>query len=306
MQNPDPFMTASHQVDEGASSRAFWIEVETAFSALVDLDHAARFSRLDADYAGRPRVRAEVESLLAVHDRAEPFMQHPTMPADPTATETLREGDVVGQFRLAKPIASGGMGTVYRAERADGAFEQHVAVKVISAPITNEDVGRRFMAERQILASLHHPHIVSLLDAGVGPGGQPYLIMELVEGLPITAYCRERALPVDARVELLRQVCDAVQYAHAHFVVHSDLKPANVLVTSEGVPKVLDFGIATLLDGPMVDVKQRSAARGSAPMTPNYASPEQLLGADVTIASDVFGLGMLMFELLSGAQPYDV
>src|SRR5205814_5854598 len=132
---------------------------------------------------------------------------------------------------LVERIAAGGMGIVYRAVRADDAFEQRVAVKLISAPIAQEEVKRRFLAERQILASLQHPHIVGLLDAGLTESGQAYLIMEFVDGSPITIYCRERALSIDQRLRLLRQVCDAVQHAHAHFVVHSDLKPANVLVT---------------------------------------------------------------------------
>jgi non-specific serine/threonine protein kinase/serine/threonine-protein kinase len=289
-----------------ASDHAFWNEVEGVFSAAVELGDGQRRALLDAQCAGRAALRAEVESLLAVHSRAQGFMRHPTMAADPVGAPTLREGDVVGQFRLVELIASGGMGTVYRAERADAAFEQQVAVKIISAPITREEVQRRFLAERQILASLHHPHIVGLLDAGLTDGGQAYLIMEFVDGAPITMYCRARALSIGERLRLLRQVCDAVQYAHAHFVVHSDLKPANVLVTSDGIPKVLDFGIATLLQGPLAGAENRSAQRGSDPLTPNYASPEQLEGAGVTIASDVFGLGMLMFEVLTGTRPYDV
>ena len=288
------------------SDLAFWNDVEGVFSAAVELGDGQRRALLDARCAGRAALRAEVESLLAVHSRAQDFMRHPTMAADPVGAPTLLEGDVVGQFRLVELIASGGMGTVYRAERADAAFEQQVAVKIISAPITREEVQRRFLAERQILASLHHPHIVGLLDAGLTDGGQAYLIMEFVDGAPITMYCRDRALSIGDRLRLLRQVCDAVQYAHAHFVVHSDLKPANVLVTRDGVPKVLDFGIATLLQGSSAGAEDRAAERGCDPLTPNYASPEQLQGAGVTIASDVFGLGMLMFELLTGTRPYDV
>jgi serine/threonine protein kinase/tetratricopeptide (TPR) repeat protein len=283
---------------------AFWNDVEVLFSAAIELGESDRRSLVDAQCAGRPALRAEVESLLAVHHRAEHFMRHPTMAADPIAAATLREGDVVGQFRLVEQIAAGGMGVVYRAERADRAFTQRVAVKIVAAPIAQEDVQRRFLAERQILASLQHPHIVSLLDAGLTPDGHAYLVMEYVDGVPITIYCRERALSVADRLRLFRQVCDAVHYAHAHFVVHSDLKPANVLVTSDGVPKVLDFGIATLLEGPLAEVKRPGP--GSDPLTPSYASPEQLCGAGVTIASDVFGLGMLMFELLTGARAHGV
>jgi serine/threonine protein kinase len=235
-------------------------------------------------------------------------MQHPTMPAEPIDTLPFREGDVVGQFRIVEPIASGGMATVYRAERADRAFVQHVAVKIISLAPTQGDVTGSFLAERQILASLHHPHIVSLLDAGLTSQGSAYLIMELVDGVSITTYCRERALPLEARLRLFRQVCDAVQYAHAHFVVHRDLKPANVLVTGDGVPKVLDFGIATLLEGPLAQREdgEPSSGPGAEPLTPNYASPEQLRGERVTVASDVYALGMLLFELVAGVRAYEV
>lgn len=293
-------------MNDATPDLAFWNDVEAVFSSAVDLGDDQRRALLDARCADHVALRAEVESLLAVHDRSEHFMQHPTMAADPVGAPTLREGDVVGQFRLLELIASGGMGIVYLAERADGAFEQRVAVKVISAPIAQEDVKRRFLAERQILASLHHPHIVGLLDAGLTPTGQAYLVMEYIDGVPITTYCHDRALAIDDRLRLLRHVCDAVHYAHAHFVVHSDLKPANVLVTSDGVPMVLDFGIATLLEGPLADTKRLSANPASGPLTPNYASPEQLRGAPVTIASDIFGLGTLLFELLTGARPYDV
>jgi eukaryotic-like serine/threonine-protein kinase len=286
---------------------AFWDDVERVFSLVVDANTADRGRLLDVECEGRARVRAEVESLLAVHVRAERFMGDPTFARDAPVRLTLREGDVVGQFRLVERIGSGGMATVYRAERADGAFDQRVAVKIIAEPIEHEDVSRRFLAERQILASLHHPHIVGLLDAGLTPQGFAYLVMELVDGVPITTYCRDRMLPVEGRLKLLRQVCDAVQYAHGHFVVHRDLKPANVLVTADGVPKVLDFGIATLLGGPHAEAARRPPeTTGSDPFTPAYASPEQLHGGPVTIASDIYALGMLAFELLTGTRPYDV
>jgi len=297
-----------HAPEDSSSQRAsFWAEIEAAFSASVDLADETRRSFLERQYADRPDIRAEVESLVAAYQRAQHFMQHPTMPADPAIALPLVAGDVVGQFRLTSVIASGGMATVYRAERADEAFRQEVAVKIISQPLTEEGVQARFLAERQILASLHHPHIVGLLDAGLTSRGNAYLIMELVEGVPITTYCRERALTVTARLQLFQKVCDAVQYAHAHFVVHRDLKPANVLVTADGVPKVLDFGIATLLEGP-VATPDGGAARDSRvePLTPNYASPEQLRGEPITVASDVYALGMLLFELITGIRPYEV
>ena len=288
-------------------SAQFWDDVATLFAEAMELGTAESRALLERRCGGRADLRAEVESLLEAHRRADRFMLHPTFLRDAPGPVSLREGEIVGQFRLVERIASGGMGTVYQAERADAAFEQRAAVKIIAAPIEREDVRERFLAERQILASLHHPHIVSLLDGGLTLQGQAYLIMEFVDGVPITTYCRQRALGIAARLRLFRQVCDAVQHAHAHFVVHSDLKPANVLVTSEGVPKVLDFGIATLLKRPQLPgTPPPTAAHSSDPLTPSYASPEQLQGLPVTIASDVYSLGILLFELLAGARPYDV
>jgi eukaryotic-like serine/threonine-protein kinase len=288
-------------------SAKFWDDVATLFSEAMELGTVECRTLLERRCDGRADLRAEVESLLAAHRRADRFMVHPTFVRDAPGPAALRAGEIVGQFRLVERIASGGMGTVYQAERADGSFEQRAAVKIIAAPIEREDVRDRFLAERQILASLHHPHIVTLLDGGLTPQGQAYLIMEFVDGVPITAYCRQRALGIDARLRLFRQVCDAVQHAHAHFVVHSDLKPANVLVTSDGVPKVLDFGIATLLKSPRLpSAPSQTVAHSSDPLTPSYASPEQLQGLPVTIASDVYALGILLFELLAGTRPYDV
>jgi serine/threonine protein kinase len=284
----------------------FWDEVATLFSEVVELDASDALALVELRCGSRADLRAEVESLLAAHRRADAFMLHPTLAPDVDPALPLREGEIVGQFRLIERIASGGMGTVYRAERADGSFEQRVAVKIIAAPIEQQDIRERFLAERQILASLHHPHIVSLIDGGFTAQGQAYLIMEFVDGVPITIYCRERALGVNARLRLFRQVCDAVQHAHARFVVHSDLKPANVLVTSEGVPKVLDFGIATLLKQPGPSRGEPPPLRASDALTPGYASPEQLQRLPVTIASDVYALGILLFELLAGTRPYNV
>src|SRR5262245_39811997 len=190
-------------------------------------------------------------------------------PTDSPAVRAHGVGSVVGAFRLVGAIGAGGMGAVYRAERADGAFEQQVAVKLMTASIHHPDAARRFRAERQILASLRHPHIVTLLDGGVMPDGQPYLVMEHVDGVPISTYCRERRLPLAERLRLLLQVCSAVQFAHRHFVVHRDLKPANILVTADGTAKVLDFGVAKLL----ADPREQAASDvtvGARAFTPNY------------------------------------
>jgi serine/threonine-protein kinase len=288
-----------------ASTRAFWNRVEALFNDALELDPAARARLLDEQCGDEGALRTEVQSLLDAHARAIAFLPQAAVPADTPdpLPAGLGEGDAVGVFRLVKRIASGGMGTVYLAERVEGGFTQSVAIKVIAAPVINEDAARRFRTERQILASLRHPYIVSLVDGGVTPRGEAYLVMELVEGIPITTYCREHGLNLRARLALFRQVCDAVHYAHARFVVHRDLKPANVLVTAEGVPKVLDFGVATLVADPWSTSADRT--QGLGPLTPGYASPEQLRGLPITTASDIYALGVVLYELLAGVRPYE-
>jgi serine/threonine-protein kinase len=212
-------------------------------------------------------------------------------------------GLAIGPFRLTERIGKGGMGAVYRAERVDGAFTQRVAVKLIDAALRSPDVSRRFRAERQILAALQHPHIVTLLDGGFVEDGRAYLVMELVEGVRVTDYCSEREHPLADRLRLFRDVCAAVQEAHQHAIVHRDLKPENILVTSDGVVKVLDFGIAKLLEEPYDSPHTMTGARQ--PLTPNYASPEQLRGLRVTVASDIYALGVVLYELVAGVRPYD-
>jgi serine/threonine-protein kinase len=213
------------------------------------------------------------------------------------AAETeLGEGDRLGAWRLVKKLAQGGMGAVYLAERADGHFEQQAAIKLIRGR-PNEEMLQHFARERQILATLQHPNIARLLDGGATPGGQPYLVMEYVEGEPIDAYCADRALALDARLRLFEQVCSAVQFAHQRLIVHCDLKPSNVLVQSDGTPVLLDFGIARALDRP-----RKQDAVESAYFTPGYASPEQLRNEAVTTASDVYSLGLILFELVTGRK----
>ncbi|HVV97977.1 MAG TPA: serine/threonine-protein kinase [Rhodanobacteraceae bacterium] len=213
------------------------------------------------------------------------------------ATETeLGEGDRLGAWRLVRKLAQGGMGAVYLAERADGHFEQQAAIKLIRGR-PNDEMLLHFARERQILATLQHPNIARLLDGGATPGGQPYLVMEYVEGEPIDAYCADHALPLDARLRLFEQVCSAVQFAHQRLIVHCDLKPSNVLVQSDGTPVLLDFGIARALDRP-----RKQDAVEAAYFTPGYASPEQLRNEAVTTASDVYSLGLILFELVAGRK----
>ncbi len=206
----------------------------------------------------------------------------------------------IGPYRLIRELGAGGMGTVFLAERVDGGFEQRVAIKLIRAGLGGRDVVRRFRMERQILAGLDHPHIARLLDGGETVGGVPYLVMDYVDGVPIDHHCRERGLDLRQRLGLFRDVCAAVQFAHQHLVVHRDLKPGNILVDANGSVKLLDFGVARLLDGG--DGAAEPATVNA--FTPEYASPEQVSGAPITTASDVYSLGVLLYRMLTGHSPY--
>jgi serine/threonine protein kinase len=285
-------------------SRAELVEVAAIFSDAVELDPSARAAVIDARCGSRVHVRAEVDSLFAAHERVDSFMEPPAGEHTTAAHTAPPQGAVIGPWRLREKIGEGGMGDVYLAERVDGVFEGRAAIKFTRAHLPDMDAARRFRAERQVLASLHHANIVTLLDGGTTPGGQGYLVMEYVEGTPISTFCESRALPLDARLALMRQVCAAVQYAHQRAIVHRDLKPANILVTADGVPKILDFGVAKLLEGASADGNLTSAAMPG-PLTPNYASPEQMQGLAVTTACDVYSLGVLLYEVIAGERPYE-
>ncbi|MGQ0702540.1 MAG: tetratricopeptide repeat protein [Gemmatimonadales bacterium] len=228
---------------------------------------------------------------------AAPFVLSGPSPGEPGEIA----GAVVGRYRLIQEIGRGGMGTVWLAERADGQFEQRVALKLVKRGMDTDEILARFLRERQILARLEHPHIARLLDGGVSSDGRPYFAMEFVAGQPITSYCDEKRLAVKERLRLFASACHAVHYAHQSLVVHRDIKPSNVLVTEAGEVKLLDFGVAKLL-GEDSEATTTGAA-GAGPMTPEYTSPEQLRGEPVTTASDVYQLGVLLYELLSGHRP---
>src|SRR5262245_58734358 len=203
-----------------------------------------------------------------------------------------------------REIGSGGMGSVYLAVRDDDSYRQQVAIKLVRSGLANEFVLRRFRNEMQILAELNHPNIARLLDGGTTADGRPFLVMEYVEGVPINSYCESRRLPVVERLELWLCVASAVEYAHQHLVVHCDIKPGNIVVPDDGSPNLLGFGIARLVKADALDVG--ATATELAPMTPEYASPEQVRGETITTASDVYSLGILLFELLSGRRPYEL
>jgi serine/threonine-protein kinase len=282
-----------------------WSDIEEIFADAIELDPRARAAFLDARCASRPDTRVEVESLLASHERAGAFLDvlAAALPGDDAALVPDRIGEVVGRFQLVERIGEGGMGVVYRATRADGEFSEQVAVKLLTTPVSSAAALRRFRVERQILATLNHPDIVTLIDGGLAANGQAFLAMQFVDGVSLADHCAAQRLSLAERLRLFQRVCAAVQYAHQNGIVHRDLKPANILVTPDGHPKILDFGVAKLLDA-------HDGAHGATalsllqPMTPNYASPEQLRGLSVTTAADVYALGVILYELLTGVRPY--
>jgi serine/threonine protein kinase len=218
------------------------------------------------------------------------------------ATSTLRPGDRVGPYQLVRPLGAGGMAEVWLARRADGAFKREVALKLPMLSRLRQDLASRFERERDILASLEHPNIARLYDAGVSPDGLPYLAMEFVPGEPLTGWCDAHRLGVRERLNLFLQILDAVQYAHGHQVIHRDLKPSNILVTESGQVRLLDFGVAKLL-AEQQDQTELTQLYGRA-LTPEYASPELVRGEAIEAASDIYSLGVVLYELLAGGRPY--
>ena len=222
-----------------------WRRVKEVASAALERDEPGRAAFVDEACAAEPRLRTEVLSLLASTAAAAPYFE---TPGGGMSATLFTQGSRIGPYRLIKELASGGMGSVYLAERADEEFRQRVAIKIVRGGFGNAFLLQRFREERRILASLEHPNIARLLDGGATGTGLPYVVMEYVEGEPIDAFCESRSLSLAARLAVFREVCAAVQYAHQRLVIHRDIKPANILVTAEGTPKLLDFGIAKLLD----------------------------------------------------------
>ncbi|MHC4447458.1 MAG: serine/threonine-protein kinase, partial [Planctomycetota bacterium] len=273
-----------------------WQQIEELFHAALTMPIGARTGYL-AGACQDASVRREVDRLLNAQARAEGFLR-----ADDG--EEAMVGRRIGPYRLVEYVARGGMGAVYRAERADREFEQQVAIKLVNRWMVTPLVRRRFLRERQTLANLEHPGITRLLDGGTTDDGIPYLVMEYVAGLPIDAYCAERGLAIADRLRLFREVCEVVAYAHRNLVVHRDLKPGNILVTDEGRPTLLDFGIAKLLALAPDARAARTTLQQLRALTPQYASPEQIRGEPVTTAADVYSLGVVLYELLAGCPPY--
>src|SRR5262245_41388965 len=225
-----------------------WAQVEAIFAQAVALPRGQREASLSRACAGDLELRREVDSLLAADEEAPDFLARPALAAPLAALPSL-VGRTVGPYRVQEKLGEGGMSTVYLAVRADEAYQQKVAVKVLGYGADRADLIARFRAERQILASLDHPGIARLLDGGTLEDGRPYLVMEYIEGVPLDRHCDAQRLSLEGRIDLFRQVCASVEYAHQNLVVHRDIKPSNILVGADGVPRLLDFGIAKLLDG---------------------------------------------------------
>lgn len=286
-------------------SRARWHELEPLLDELLELEGPARDRRLAELAGGDDGLREDLRSLLDGADDPPSILQSPFEdPAieRPPANDP-RIGASVGGYRLVRRLGQGGMATVYLGERDDGAFEHRVAVKLVRSDVSGGAILRRFQEEQRILAGLSHPNVARLYGGGLTDDGQPFIVMELVEGTPLTAYCDRERLGVDRRLELFEAACAAVEYAHGNLVVHRDLKPSNILVTADGAVKLLDFGIAKLLEGEAAGAGTLTSMYGH-PMTPEFAAPEQFSGGQVTTASDVYSLGVVLYELLTGGRPH--
>ncbi|MEZ5318552.1 MAG: serine/threonine-protein kinase [Vicinamibacterales bacterium] len=305
-------------------TRDEWQRIKHLAGEALELEVSARDAFLAAACGPDAALRGEVDALVAAAHAAADLYEVPALaladpslaaaaaaaaragaaePADPDAA--LSPGTRLGPYRIVREIGRGGMGRVYLAARSDGEFDQQVAIKLVDAGLASATLVARLRQERQILAVLDHPNIARLLDGGTTPDGQPYVVMEYVEGLPIDAFCDRAGLDLPARIELVRALCGAVHHAHQHLVIHRDIKPGNVLVTADGVPKLLDFGIATLVDpDPGADPAEARARTTWRALTFESASPEQVTGEPVTVAADIYGLGQLLYRLLARRGPY--
>jgi Tol biopolymer transport system component len=276
-----------------------WKQIKEILDVSLRLEPGERNVYLTRVCETDPALRDEVESLIEAFDDAGDMLETP--PA-PEAKDPLI-GARLGQYEIIEQIGSGGMGSVYRAARADAAFSKEVAIKVVRRGLDLDYVVRQFRRELQITAMLEHPNIANLIDGGATPDGLPFYVMEFIRGKPIDTYCEEARLAIPERLRIFRTVCAAVQFAHERGVIHRDIKPGNILVTRDGTPKLLDFGIAKLLNPGSLPATASPMITMAPAMTPEYASPEQIAGDPVTTASDVYSLGVLLYELLTGRRP---
>lgn len=276
-----------------------WDRIKEVFALAVEQPTEKRKKILHEVCGNDSELQAEVESLLAASDESSPLIERNeyNLASVFNSSGAAYKGKEFGHYRIIQEIGRGGMGTVFLAERSDGAFEQKVALKIVRRSFADEEIARRFRRERQILASLNHPNIARLLDGGVSNDGEPFLAMEYVDGTRIDDFCIEKNLSTSERLKLFLDVCNAIAYAHQNLIVHRDIKPSNILVNTNGTPKLLDFGIAKLLDAEQAYEQTQTVFRA---FTPEYASPEQIKGVQITTSSDIFSLGVLLREILTG------
>jgi tetratricopeptide (TPR) repeat protein len=282
-----------------------FVQVEEVFHRVMAAAAEERPALIEALCRGEAALKGEVESLVQACAAEEVEAQAHRTGSQSDLT-VLPDRKRVGAFEIDRPLGRGGMGTVYLAHRVDGQFEQQVAIKLIDLPLATGLFRERFRQERQILAGLQHPFIARLLDGGVTDDGDLYLAMEYVDGVPIHRYCAENHLPIKQRLQLFENVCEAVQFAHQNLIVHRDLKPDNILVARDGTPRLLDFGTAKLLSPSADQDRSEFTRHGYQSFTPQYASPEQVLGHPITTASDAYSLGVLLYLLLTGSVPYEL
>ncbi|MCU1295359.1 MAG: pknD, partial [Bryobacterales bacterium] len=287
-----------------------WRDAKAILELALTLDSSEWSSFLDLRCGADQHLRNEVESLLVAHEASSDFLEQPLASLDgftqiegPEGGESPLIGSRIGAYRLERELGHGGMGAVYLATRADEEFRKSVAIKLIRVEKQSDFTVRRFRQERQILARLEHAYVARLIDGGATGSGMPYLVMEYVEGEVLTQYCEGRELSARERLELFLKICSAVQYAHERSIIHRDLKPANILVEPNGCPKLLDFGIAKMLEPENPAANKEPTVAGLRMLTPAYASPEQMRGEPATARSDVYSLGVILYELLCGERP---
>lgn len=294
-----------------------WKKLDTILEAVLERDPDDRYSYLEQICGSDTSLYNSIDTLLRLHNDAEKILGDsaatyaaPLIPGlleefDRSRDQDLPQGSMLGPYRIISVAGRGGMGTVYRAARADDTYSKEVAIKLVRRGMDTVDILRRFRHEQQILASLDHPDIARLYDAGASEDGRPYFVMEFVDGVPIDQYCHDLKLSVRQRVELFLSVCRAVSYAHQKLIVHRDLKPSNILVTPDGKIKLLDFGVAKLMDDEDDNPGVPHTRTGNRLLTPLYAAPEQLMDAQISTATDVFTLGVVLYEILTGCRPFN-
>ena len=283
-----------------------WARIGEIFDAALREPLERRAAFLERACGGDGDLEADVRSLLASHEEAGGFLETGKRPQHMTWTDPHgipEAGQTIGSWKVVRALAEGGMGIVFLVERRDGQFQQRGALKFIRQGLATDEMVRRFRRERQILASLDHPNVARLLDGGTTPEGLPWLVMEYVDGVPLYEWCSERAPTLRERLRLFLGLCGAVEAAHRRLILHRDIKPSNVLVTPEGTPRLLDFGVAKIFSRDGI-VPETDLTTLRAPLTPEYASPEQLRGDEVTTSTDVYSMGVLLYELITGVRPY--